>query len=164
MRLFLRLWVYLMTAKHDRLLRALLTPYIITDVAIRPGRGHLPIAQAALAGGSKIIQLREKNLPDVVQIPLARRLRKLADDAGAILIVNDRLEVAAESGAHGLHVGSKDVMADIARERLGEDAIIGVSAATIDEAIEAQRMGADYVGVGPVMPTDTKSSAPFGRR
>jgi thiamine-phosphate pyrophosphorylase len=145
--------------KRNRLIQALRTPYVITDIAVHPGRGHLTIARAALQGGAKMIQLREKHLPDEIQIAIARQLTAMAREAGAILIVNDRLEVAAESGAHGLHVGGTDVMADIARERLGEDAVIGVSASTIEEAIEAERMGADYVGVGPIMSTNTKSDA-----
>jgi thiamine-phosphate diphosphorylase len=123
-----------------------------------PGRSHVDITRAALEGGVRIIQFRDKNSTDERMIEVGREIRKLTKQFGAIFIVNDRLEVALQCDADGLHVGQGDQPAGELRRILG-DRILGVSVATVDEAIIARNDGADYLGVGPVFATSTKADA-----
>jgi thiamine-phosphate diphosphorylase len=132
--------------------------YVITDETIYPGRTHIDITRAALAGGCRIIQLRDKSASDAYMIEVGHEIRRLTQDAGAIFIVNDRLEVALECNADGLHVGQSDRPANELRGLL-ENKILGISAASVDEAKRAKADGADYIGVGPVFGTSTKSDA-----
>jgi len=144
---------------RDRLARALRRPYIITDTTLSPGRTHVDIARAALAGGAGVIQLRDKNLSAAAQTPIAREIASMTRAAGALFLVNDNVGVALDSQADGVHVGQADTPVREARDRLGPDAVIGGSATTLHEALTAQADGADYIGVGPVFPTDTKQDA-----
>jgi len=130
--------------------------YVITDVELMPGRTHAQIAEAALAGGAKIIQIRDKNAGDRDFYEDALELRKLTSDAGAMLAVNDRVDVAAAVGADMVNVGQTDLPMSAARKVLGDNVIIGVSADNEEQALQAQKDGADYVGFGPVFPTETK--------
>lgn len=132
--------------------------YVITDESICPGRTHAQITKAALRGGSKVIQLRDKDASDEYMIEAGMAIRRLTADAGALFIVNDRLDVALACDADGLHVGQSDRPAGELRSILG-DKILGVSAATVDDAKRAKADGADYIGVGPVFSTATKSDA-----
>lgn len=132
--------------------------YIITDEIIYPGRTHVDITKAALEGGCRVIQLRDKLATDDYLIEAGMEIRRLTQEAGAIFIVNDRLEVALACDADGLHVGQSDRPAGELRSILG-DRILGVSAATVDEAKRAKLDGADYLGVGPVFSTSTKPDA-----
>lgn len=124
-----------------------------------PGRGHLEVARAALAGGATLVQLRDKGATAAALFRLAAALLPLCRQAGVPLVVNDRLDVALAAGADGVHLGQDDLPAAEARRLLGPDRILGVSAATPAEARAAEQAGADYVGVGPVFPTATKPDA-----
>ncbi len=133
--------------------------YVITDEELSPGRTHVEIAAAALAGGARLIQIRDKNADDRAFYEAALAIRKLATQAGALFFVNDRAHIAAAVGADGVNVGQTDLPVAAARAMLGPDAIIGLSCDSVEQAIEAQRLGADYVGFGPVFPTSTKLDA-----
>lgn len=133
--------------------------YVITDGAMTPGRSHTDIAKAAAEGGAGCVQLRDKNLPGRQLFEVARALRRIASRRGMLFIVNDRIDVALASEADGAHVGQDDMPMRAARRLMGRDAVIGVSAASVEEAVKAQADGADYVGLGPIFSTATKADA-----
>jgi thiamine-phosphate diphosphorylase len=145
--------------KREALAAALRTPYVITDPTLPPRRGHLQIARAALAGGARILQLREKNLPREVQTAIASEMAALAHAAGGLLIVNDYVDVAWDADGDGVHLGRSDTPVRLARAELGADAIIGATVDTVEEARAAADDGADYLGVGPIFATSTKPNA-----
>lgn len=141
-------------------LRDALLLYAVTDSAwLRSPHTLATQVAAAVAGGSTIVQLREKGLSDSELAALAIKIREVTDRLGVALIVNDSLYAATSSGAAGLHVGQKD--GDVARARaaLGKGKILGVSVSTVAEAKAAVAAGADYLGVGAIFPTSTKSDA-----
>jgi thiamine-phosphate pyrophosphorylase len=133
--------------------------YVITDSHRSRGRSHREIAEAAVRGGATALQLRMKEEPARVMVETAREIAALCRAAGVTFIVNDRVDVALAAGADGVHVGQDDLPARDARALLGEDLLLGVSAATEDEAVAAWRSGADYLGVGAVYATATKADA-----
>jgi thiamine-phosphate pyrophosphorylase len=133
--------------------------YVITDSPYARGRSHRDVALAAIRGGATAVQLRMKDTPEREITALARELLPRCRAAGVILVINDRVDVALAVGADGLHVGQDDLPAVAARERLGPGPFLGVSAATVDEAMAAERAGADYLGVGALYATGTKSDA-----
>ncbi|MHB1001734.1 MAG: thiamine phosphate synthase [Armatimonadota bacterium] len=143
------------SSKYKNLIKGV---YVITDETLVPGRTHVQIAKAAIAGGAPIIQLRDKDASDEYMIEAGKEIQRMATEAGALFIVNDRLDVALACDADGLHVGQSDRPAGELRRILG-DKILGVSAATVDDAKRAKADGADYLGVGPVFATSTKSDA-----
>ncbi|MCV9950929.1 thiamine phosphate synthase [Paenibacillus sp. BT-177] len=119
------------------------------------------VVQEALAGGTTMIQFREKGrsaLTGVPMLELARQLQNLCHHAGVPFIVNDDVELALELNADGVHIGQDDESADSVRTRIG-NRILGVSAHTIEEARRAILQGADYLGVGPIYPTISKDDA-----
>lgn len=119
------------------------------------------VVQEALAGGTTMIQFREKGrsaLTGVPMLELARQLQDLCHHAGIPFIVNDDVELALELNADGVHIGQDDESADSVRARIG-NRILGVSAHTIEEARRATLQGADYLGVGPIYPTISKDDA-----
>ncbi|MDI6827309.1 MAG: thiamine phosphate synthase, partial [Armatimonadota bacterium] len=126
--------------------------YVITDEQLVPGRTHIEIASAAISGGARIIQLRDKIADDSRLIEVGSEIARITSQAGALFIVNDRVEVAAECGADGVHIGQEDQPIQEVRKLL-PDAIIGVSASTVEEAISAEEAGADYIGVGSIFKT-----------
>jgi len=130
--------------------------YLVTQESRSAGRSTAEIVEAALDGGVDAVQLREKGRSTRERYDLGRRLRELTADAGVPLIVNDRVDLAAGIDADGVHLGQSDLPAAVARERLGDEAIVGVSASTVPEARAAADSGADYLGVGAVYATDTK--------
>jgi thiamine-phosphate diphosphorylase len=132
--------------------------YVITDQTLLPGRSHARIAQAALEGGAKVIQLRDKSAAPAELIQVGRIIRKITAESGALFIVNDSLEAAIACDADGLHVGQGDIPAREIRDKLRVK-ILGVSVATVEDAVRARDDGADYVGVGPVYQTSTKTDA-----
>ena len=119
----------------------------------------LTVAAAALDGGATVIQLRDKIASTRVLIEEGLALRALTRERGALLIVNDRVDVALAVEADGAHVGQDDMPAGLARQLLGPDRILGVSAANMEEAEEATAGGADYLGVGPIFPSPGKADA-----
>lgn len=120
---------------------------------------HEIIARAALKGGAKIIQLRDKTRTDDELLETARRIALLCHERGALFLINDRVDLAQKCGADGVHLGPDDMTPDEARRMLGENAIIGVSCGTVCEARDAENRGADYLGVGAIFATLTKSDA-----
>jgi hydroxymethylpyrimidine kinase/phosphomethylpyrimidine kinase/thiamine-phosphate diphosphorylase len=115
--------------------------------------------EAALAGGARMIQYREKHKPVEERIAVAGKLCTLCRKAGALFVVNDSPEVAQACGADGVHLGQKDMSLAEARKILGTEKIIGVSARTVELAAKAEKDGADYVGVGAMFSTGTKKDA-----
>ncbi|HLJ61660.1 MAG TPA: thiamine phosphate synthase [bacterium] len=140
--------------------------YVITDAPRARGRSHLDVGEAAVRGGATALQLRMKDEPARTVVETARRLASICRAAGVTFIVNDRVDVAIAAGADGVHVGQDDLPAAAARAVLGRGPLLGVSAATREEADEAGRAGADYLGVGAVYATATKADAgaPVGLR
>jgi len=131
--------------------------YVVTSGSFGRGRDHRSIARAAIAGGATAIQLRAPELDDEELLPIARDIATLCGEARIPFLVNDRVEVALRSGADGVHVG-QDTDAARVRQRIGGDWILGVSAADVDDALVAERAGADYLGV-TVWSTPTKPDA-----
>ena len=124
--------------------------YVITDEKASRGRSHLQVAEAAILGGADVLQLRDKEASSGRLYRVAMQLRKLTRDANIPFIVNDRLDIALAAGADGVHVGQTDLPASVVREIMGPDRILGVSVDTVEEALLAEKDGADYLGVGPV--------------
>lgn len=130
--------------------------YLVTDRSLMTGDNLLNAVEESLNGGTKLVQLREKNATTREFLELAVELKELCHRYNAKLLINDRIDIALAVDADGVHLGQTDIPADIARKILGEDKIIGISAQTIDRAREAESLGADYIGVGAVFPTKTK--------
>lgn len=129
--------------------------YLVTSQPLSAGRTTLEIVEAALAGGARLIQLREKEMSLREYVRLAEQVRVLTARAGALMIVNDRVDVALAVGADGVHLGQDDFPIPAAR-RLGPDLIIGASTHSVEEALRAQDEGASYINIGPIYPTGTK--------
>jgi thiamine-phosphate pyrophosphorylase len=132
--------------------------YVITAEIAHMGRSHIDIARAAISGGAQAIQLREKSASDDI-FRIAQEMRELTRQAGVKFIVNDRVDVALAAEADGVHIGQQDMGILEARRMLGSNKIVGISATCVDEAVKAEVQGADYVGVGPIFPTPSKSDA-----
>jgi thiamine-phosphate pyrophosphorylase len=130
--------------------------YVLTSSGFVPGRGHADVATAAIAGGASAVQLRAPELDDARLCDLGRGIAARCRAAGVLFVVNDRPAVAAQVGA-GVHVGQDDDPAS-ARRAIGADLVLGVSVSTPDEALAAERDGADYLGV-TVWATPTKPEA-----
>jgi thiamine-phosphate pyrophosphorylase len=133
--------------------------HVLTDRRTVGERSLLDVVRAALRGGATVVQLRDKESSTRAMIELGRALRPLTRAAGVPLIVNDRVDVAVAIGAEGVHVGQDDMPAPLARQIAGPQAILGVSASTLQEALQAEREGADYLGVGAVFGTPSKADA-----
>jgi thiamine-phosphate pyrophosphorylase len=114
---------------------------------------------AAVRGDVDVVQLRDKRASREELLPLAAELKGICDRAGAIFTVNDDVELARLSEAHGVHLGQEDASIESARRTLGANAIIGRSASSVGEAVEAAQEGADYLGVGTIYATPTKPDA-----
>lgn len=115
--------------------------------------------ELALKGGATMIQLREKGISDTEFLEEAKRLRQITDRYHAPLIINDRIDIAMACKADGVHVGQSDMEAGKAREMLGTEKILGVTAKTVEQARHAQQSGADYIGSGAVFGSSTKEEA-----
>ena len=130
--------------------------YVILDRAAARGRDLLTILDATLAGGCRLVQLREKEWPSGRLLPMAERLRDRCRAVGATFIVNDRLDLALALGADGVHLGQDDLPPAAARPLLRPGMILGLSTHSLEQARAAQAAGADYVAVGSMFPTGTK--------
>lgn len=130
--------------------------YFITDSALSRA-GNASDVRSAVAAGVRAVQYREKALDTKKMYEEALALRKICK--GALLIINDRVDVALAAGADGVHIGREDSSYRLARRLLGKDKIIGVTAHNIEEAKEAERLGADYIGLSPIFKTSTKKDA-----
>jgi len=132
--------------------------YFITDSGLSTS-GILSDVEAALAGGTALVQYREKGRPYDKRLAEARELVGLCRAAGVPLIINDEIALARDSGADGIHLGQGDAPPGEARAALGPDAIVGVSVGSPEEAREAESAGVDYVAASPVFSTTTKLDA-----
>ena len=132
--------------------------YLVTDTHALRGRDFFDVVEAALMGGVTMVQLREKTLPTADFLKKANALRTMTERYGVALIINDRLDIAFDSKACGLHVGQKDISASDSRRILRKDTgkILGVTANTIAQAQAAEAAGADYIGAGAMFATQTK--------
>lgn len=133
--------------------------YAVTDRAWTGKQTLYQQVECALKGGVTCVQLREKDLPEAEFLAEAREIGALCRSCGVPFIINDNVEIALACGADGVHVGQSDMEAGRVRAAVGEGMMIGVSARTVEEALTAQRAGADYLGVGAVFSTSTKRDA-----
>jgi thiamine-phosphate pyrophosphorylase len=129
--------------------------YLVTSQPLSEGRSTVDIVAAALRGGVRLVQLREKDLPLRELLELADRVRTMTKAVGALLIINDRLDVALAVGADGVHLGQSDLPIARAR-RIAPDLILGASSHSEEEAWNAEADGASYVNIGPLFSTQTK--------
>lgn len=144
--------------KKDDVKKAMLL-YAITDRTWLGNNSLYEQVEDAIKGGATFIQLREKNLSYEKFLEEAKKIKGITDKYGVPFVINDNVEIAKEIDADGVHVGQSDTEAKRAREILGKDKIIGISAGNLKEAIEAEKNGADYIGIGAMFHTDTKSDA-----
>ena len=133
--------------------------YAVTDRHWLNGETLYSQVEKVLKGGATFIQLREKNLDEEHFMEEAKEIQKLCRKYHVPFIINDNVELTAAIDADGVHVGQRDMEAGDVRAKLGPDKIIGVSAQTVQQAVEAEKRGADYLGVGAVFPTGTKEDA-----
>ncbi|HZS02630.1 MAG TPA: thiamine phosphate synthase [Chloroflexota bacterium] len=134
--------------------------YLVTDEAQDPATRQRVVGEA-LEAGVRVVQLRHKRAMGRVFYDEARALAALCHAQDALLIVNDRADIAVAAGADGVHVGQDDLPLAAARQVVGEDLLVGVSASFVDEVVAAERDGADYVGFGAMFPTPTKADAEY---
>ena len=132
--------------------------YSITDCTLAQ-RSHADIVSALIAGGARLIQLREKRLASGAFYAEAQAAVTIAHQAGASIIINDRVDIAALVGADGVHLGQEDMHPEKARSLLGENAIIGLSTHSLAQAQIANSLPIDYIALGPIFATETKKSA-----
>jgi thiamine-phosphate pyrophosphorylase len=130
--------------------------YLVTQTDLSAGRSTETIVEAALAGGVDVVQVREKHTAARERLAIARALREPTAEAGVPLIINDRVDIALAADADGVHLGDEDLPVTDARDLLGEDALIGRSVSTVAAARDAERAGADYLGVGAIYATGSK--------
>ncbi len=133
--------------------------YAVTDRHWLNGETLYSQVEKVLKGGATFIQLREKNLDEEQFLEEAKEIQKLCREYHVPFVINDNVKIAAAIDADGVHVGQSDMEAGDVRTKLGPDKIIGVSAQTVEQAIEAEKRGADYLGVGAVFPTGSKDDA-----
>ena len=133
--------------------------YLVTDRDVLKGRDLGKAVEDSILGGATIVQLREKDVTSREFYAIATKIKAITDKYNVPLIINDRLDIALAVGAFGVHIGQSDMPCIIARQVLGKDKIIGVSVHTLEEALEAEKDGADYLGCGAVFSTSTKKDA-----
>lgn len=133
--------------------------YLVTNSNNKTNEEFLKIIEEAILGGVTIVQIREKEIPTRDFYNLAIEVKKITDKYDIPLIVNDRIDVAISIKAEGVHIGQSDLPADVVRSIIGDEKILGVSAATIEKAKEAEKAGADYIGSGAIYPTKTKETS-----
>jgi thiamine-phosphate diphosphorylase len=131
--------------------------YVIIDPQVTGGRDPLAVAEAALQGGAKMLQLRDKLRDKGQSLPLAEALQRLCEAHDALLIINDHLDLAAAVGSGGAHVGQTDMPISQARRVLSPRQVLGRSNREFSQIIESQQLGADHVAFGPIYQTDTKA-------
>lgn len=136
-----------------------LSLYLVTDNSENEEK-FLKTIEEAINGGVSVVQIREKTADTLEFYNLALKVKEITTKYDIPLIINDRVDVALAIDADGVHVGQSDMPCDVTRKLIGENKILGVSAATISEAKKAESDGADYIGTGAVFPTATKDDAP----
>ena len=137
----------------------MLPVYAVTDRTWLDGRTLIEVTEQAIAGGATCIQLREKELDKESFLQEAETLKALCESYKIPFIVNDDVDIAVRCEADGVHIGQHDMEAARVRELIGQDMILGVSAQTVEQALKAEKDGADYLGVGSVFSTGTKADA-----
>lgn len=135
------------------------TLYLCTDRGLMTTDTVEESVRLAVAGGCGVVQLREKEISSAEFYRLAVNTKKITDEAGAALIINDRVDIALAADADGVHVGQSDLPAAVVRRLIGPDKLLGVSVATLEQAKQAAADGADYLGVGAMYATQTKTDA-----
>lgn len=133
--------------------------YLVTDRALAGERDFEDLVGRAIRGGCTLVQLREKEASSGEFYERALRLKKVTDYFHVPLIIDDRIDIMLAVDAAGVHLGQSDLPAEAARQIIGPDKILGVSARTVEDAEKAESDGADYLGVGAVYPTTTKGDA-----
>lgn len=133
--------------------------YAVTDRSWLNGQTLESQVEQAIQGGATFIQIREKQLNDTDFLEQAKKIKKITNQYHVPFVVNDNVSVAIAVDADGVHVGQKDMEAGEVRKKLGQNKIIGVSVQTVEQALSAQKNGADYLGVGAVFSTSTKLDA-----
>ncbi len=133
--------------------------YIVTDSQILEGRDFYKCIEDALKGGVKTVQLREKSSTGNEFLQKAIELRRLTRQYNAMFIVNDRVDIAMISNADGVHIGQSDIPVSYVKSIVSKDMVVGVSVSNVEEAKIAKSNGADYIGVGAMFNTTTKSDA-----
>ncbi len=139
-----------------------LSLYLVTDQPLCLGRPLLEVVKEAIAGGVTMVQLREKEASTRAFVELAMAIKKILQPAKVPLIINDRLDVALAVDADGVHIGQEDMPYLLTRQLLGPDKIIGLSVENYEQALEANRLDVDYIGISPVYTTPTKSELEQG--
>ena len=135
--------------------------YLVTNRYQDSLESFLEKIETACRSGVTIVQLREKNLTTNQYYQLAKEVKEITDDYQVPLIIDDRLDVCLAVDAAGLHIGDDELPVSVARQVLGPDKILGVTAKTVKRALEAEEGGADYLGTGAIFPTTTKENAPI---
>lgn len=133
--------------------------YAVTDRHWLDDRTLKEVVLESLEGGVTMLQLREKHLDEAHFLEEAKELQMLCRSWHVPFLINDNVEIALAMNADGIHVGQSDMAAGDVRKKLGDDKIIGVSAQTVEQALLAEKAGADYLGVGAVFPTSSKDDA-----
>lgn len=135
------------------------TLYLVTDRSHRSTAVLKEAVTQAIIGGCTMIQLRESSISDYDYFELAKEIKKITDHYGVPLIINNRIDIALSVCAAGVHVGQKDIPACVCKRMIKKNMLLGVSASTLQEALQAQKDGADYLGVGAMFPSATKPDA-----
>ena len=141
--------------------REALRLYLVTNRYQDSVESFLEKVETACRSGVTIVQLREKNLTTNQYYQLAKEVKEITDAYQVPLIIDDRLDVCLAVDAAGLHIGDDELPVSVARQVLGSDKILGVTAKTVKRALEAEESGADYLGTGAIFPTTTKENAPI---
>ncbi|MFJ7752214.1 thiamine phosphate synthase [Peribacillus muralis] len=135
-----------------------LSLYLVTEESLEL-EDLFRIMSQSIAGGVSIVQLREKNTSSLSFYKKAAALKQVLNELSTPLIINDRVDIAIAAGAEGIHIGQDDLPLSVVKQMVPREMIIGVSVSTLEEALEAERNGADYLGVGSIFPTKTKQDA-----
>ena len=141
--------------------REALRLYLVTNRYQDSLESFLEKVETACRSGVTIIQLREKNLTTNQYYQLAKQVKEITDAYQVPLIIDDRLDICLAVDAAGLHIGDDELPVSVARQVLGPEKILGVTAKTVKRALEAETSGADYLGTGAIFPTTTKENAPI---
>lgn len=135
------------------------TLYLVTDRSLMSTKTLQEAVEQAILGGCTMVQLREKNIESLDFYTLAKNIKLVTDSHHIPIIINDRIDIALSVNAAGVHVGQNDIPVSVARKIIGKRMILGVSVSSVQEALQAQNDGADYLGVGAMFPTRTKMDA-----
>ncbi|WP_024614511.1 thiamine phosphate synthase [Clostridium sp. Ade.TY] len=133
--------------------------YLVTDRNILKNTDICTAVEDAIKGGVTVVQIREKDIKTLDFYNVAKKIKGVTDKYNIPLIINDRIDIALAINTDGVHLGQDDMPCSIARRILGKDKIIGISASTLEEALKAEKDGADYIGVGAIFSTNTKKDA-----